>query len=470
MKAADQPFGLTRKAAPVGLDAADTPACGGLEPAADTPGQGGGKSGARLISSLTRSVGARAVTLPVTAVTNLVMSHSVVGAVGVSGYAFFTLVTTLPAMLPVTDLGAGAAIVEACARDQSRERTLVRRTVSTAARNLLGAGVAIALAGVALGLLGMWDRVLGSAAQPGSNVVAAVAAVLYGCSVPLGVGRAVLLAVNRNDVAFLLLGAGSVLQSALVMAAASVGASTAVFICAAFFSQLLTGLVSMVVTGRLTGLPLLRLVVRSARHSSSSQIPFAQLAVPMTVITAATVVAYGTDRLVLSHMDDANAVAQYSAGAQFFSPATSLLAAAALPLWALFAQRRQAEGSARKHLARLTVYFALGGLVMGAGLIVVGPVLGSWMLHGQVRVGTDLMAAFAALLFVRAASYPANMWSTDASGLRFQAIAFSLMTVANIALSIPLAQLGAHGPVIGSVLSYTFVVLVPSLIRAHRRA
>ncbi|MFE3659924.1 lipopolysaccharide biosynthesis protein [Streptomyces sp. NPDC059165] len=471
MKAVGRPFSLTRKAVPIDLDSADAFACGQAEPAAETLGPGGGKSGTgHLTSSLTRSVGARAVTLPVTAVTNLMMSHSVVGAVGVSGYAFFTLVTTLPAMLPVTDLGAGAAIVEACARDGSRERTLMRRTVSTAARNLMGAGAVIALAGVVIGLLGLWDRVLGGAAQPESNVAAAAAAVLYGCTMPLGVGRAVLVAVNRNDVAFLMQGAGSVLQVALVMAAAAMGASTAVFICVAFFSQLLTGLVSMVVTGRLTGIPLLLLVIRSARHKSTSQIAFAQLAVPMTVITAATVAAYGTDRLVLSHLDDANAVAQYSAGAQFFAPATSLLAAAALPLWALFAQRRQAASSARGHLTRLTVYFAMGSLVVGAGMVILGPSLGTWMLHGQVRVGTDLMAAFAALLFVRAVSYPANMWLTDASGLRFQAIAFSLMAVANLALSIQLAHLGAHGPVLGSVLSYTAIVLVPSLIRAHRQA
>ncbi|MGW2854149.1 hypothetical protein ACWDAZ_19710, partial [Streptomyces sp. NPDC001215] len=65
-------------------------------------------------------------TLPVTAVTNLALAHTVVGAVGVPGYAQFALVTTLPAVLPLTDLGAGAAITEAVAHDTSRERRLVR--------------------------------------------------------------------------------------------------------------------------------------------------------------------------------------------------------------------------------------------------------------------------------------------------------------------------------------------------------
>jgi hypothetical protein len=61
------------------------------------------------------------------------------------------------------------------------------------------------------------------------------------------------------------------------------------------------------------------------------------------------------------------------------------------------------------------------------------------------------------------------MWSTDAAGLRFQAITFSLMAAVNLAVSIPLARLGAEGPVIGSVASYAAFVLVPTLFRAFRR-
>jgi O-antigen/teichoic acid export membrane protein len=189
----------------------------------------------------------------------------------------------------------------------------------------------------------------------------------------------------------------------------------------------------------------------------------------MTVVTAATAVAYATDRLVLSHTADAAAVAGYSAGAQFFAPASSLLGAAGLPLWAVFARRRRSPGVPRRELARFTGCFAAGGLVVGAGIVVLGPLAGTWMMHGRIQVGTGLMAAFAALLFVQAVACPATMWSTDAAGLRFQAITFSLMAAVNLAVSIPLARLGAEGPVIGSVASYAAFVLVPTLFRAFRR-
>ncbi|MDU8997258.1 MULTISPECIES: lipopolysaccharide biosynthesis protein [Streptomyces] len=435
-------------------------------------GQGGTPAGSRprFLGAVTRSVGARAVTLPVTAVTNLVLARTVVGAVGVPGYALFALVTTLPAMLPVTDLGAGAAITEAVARDTSRQRRLVRGAVVSSARNLMCTGAVIAAVGVTLALFGMWGGLLGEAAQPGSDLTVAVASVLFGCSMPLGLSRSVLLAVNRNDVAFLLQGAGSVLLLALVLLAAGLAPSTGVFVSAAFFSQCIVNAFGAVLASRYLGMPLLRMTLGSIREGAlKDRAPIAHLALPMTVITAAMAVAYSTDRLVLSHTADATAVAAYSAGAQFFTPASSLLSAAGLPLWALFARRRRTPGAPRCQLARLTGYFAAGSLIVGGGIVVLGPLAGTWMMHQRVQVGTDLMIAFAMLLFVQAVAYPANMWSTDAAGLRFQAIAFSLMAVVNLAVSIPLARLGPEGPVIGSVLSYSAIVLVPALLRTFRR-
>ncbi|MER5405503.1 hypothetical protein [Streptomyces sp. NPDC002769] len=415
-------------------------------------------------------MGARVVTLPVSAVTNLALAHTVVGAVGVPGYAQFTLVATLPAVLPLTDLGAGAAITEAVARDTSHDQRLVRGTVLSSARNLMCAGAVIAVTGVTLALFGTWEALLGEAAQPSSDLTLAVASVLFGCSMPLGLSRSVLLAVNRNDIAFLLQGAGSVLLFALVLLAASLGAPTGAFVSAVFLSQCLVNAAGGVLAGRVLGMPLLRTTLGSVRASAwKDRASIAHLALPMTVVTAATAVAYATDRLVLSHTADAAAVAGYSAGAQFFAPASSLLGAAGLPLWAMFARQQRSPGAPKRELAWFTGCFAAGGVVVGVGIVLLGPVAGTWMMHGQIRVGTGLMAAFAALLFVQAVACPATMWSMDAAGLRFQAITFSLMATVNLAVSIPLARLGAEGPVIGSVACYTAFVLVPTLFRAFRR-
>ncbi len=424
----------------------------------------------RFLGPVARSVGARAVTLPVTAITNLALVHTVVGAVGVSGYALFALVTTLPAVLPVTDLGAGAALTEAVARDTSREQRLVRGTILSSARYLVYAGAVVAATGVIMALFGVWNRVLGDVAQPGADLAVAVASVLFGCSMPLGLSRSVLIAVNRNEVSFLLQGAGSVLQFALVLFAVGLDGTAGVCVFAAFLSQFVVNAVGTVLAGRYLRMPLLRMILCSVREGGlNDRATISRFALPMTITTAATALAYSTDRLVLSHTADATAVAGYSAGAQFFGPASSLLSAAGLPLWALFARRRRSSGAHGRQLAWLTGYFAAGSLVLSIGIVVLGPLAGTWMMHERIRVGTDLMVAFATLLIVQALACPANMWMTDAAGLRFKAITFSLMAAANLAVSIPLARLGPEGPVIGSVVSYAALVLVPILLRAFRR-
>ncbi|MEU2154385.1 hypothetical protein ABZ532_05065 [Streptomyces sp. NPDC019396] len=409
--------------------------------------------------------------MPVTALATLVMAHTVVGAVGVPGYALFALMTTLPSVLPLTDLGAGAAIVQAIPRDQSPDRTLLWGTVLSAAHNLMCAAALIAFTGVMVALFGVSGVLLGDAAQPGSDLAFALAAVLFACSMPLGLSRSILMAVNRNQTAFLMQAGGSVLLLLLVLAAAATAAPLPVFIGAFFFSQCVVGALSVVIAGRYLGMPLMAIILGSIRtRERERRKPIGHLAMPMTIVTAASAVAYATDRLVLSHSADAAAVAGYSAGAQFFAPASSLLSAAGLPLWALFAERRSAAGTPRGDLVRLLVLFGAGGLAVGAVITLLGPVAGSWMMHEQLRVGTGLMVAFAALLFVQAVSYPAVIWLTDEAGLRFQATAFSLMAVVNLAVSIPLARWGAVGPVLGSVASFTALVAVPAIVRALRRA
>jgi O-antigen/teichoic acid export membrane protein len=221
----------------------------------------------------------------------------------------------------------------------------------------------------------------------------------------------------------------------------------------------------------MTGLPLLGLVLGCARAGQPT-VRIRHLAGPMAVINTATVVSYATDRVVLSHVIGPSAVAVYSAGAQLFTPAAGLISVAGLPLWALFArQRGPADRPSRADLTRLIRWFTAGGLLMGLGLIWLGPTVSSWMMHGRGRAGTVLMASFAALVLVQAAYYPAGMWLTDAAGLRFQAARAAVMAVVNLALSIPLARLlGPVGPVVASVAAFSCVVFVPSLRKALSRA
>ncbi|WP_406475383.1 lipopolysaccharide biosynthesis protein [Streptomyces sp. NBC_01615] len=195
------------------------------------------------------------------------------------------------------------------------------------------------------------------------------------------------------------------------------------------------------------------------------------LAGPMTVISTTSALAYGTDRLVLSHVAGAVDVAVYSAGAQLYSPASSLISAAGLPLWALFTRHRTSDGRLpRAELLRLTRWFTAAAVVIGGVLVAAGPFVASWMTHGRVVVGGGLMAAFASLTLVHAVNYPVGMWLTDAAGLRFQAVRTAAMAALSLALSIPLAAaLGPVGPVLASTVAFGSCVVVPCFRRVFRK-
>jgi O-antigen/teichoic acid export membrane protein len=416
-----------------------------------------------------RSVGAKALTLPVTAVTMLLTTRAVVDSIGVAGYALFALAVTLPAILPLGDLGVGAAIVEAMA--SSREREQLRRAITSGARTLLCAGALIACVGILPALGGWWAPMLGRTAQPGTDAAVAVTFSLFGCSLFLSLGKSLLVALNRTHMTLLFQGAGSVLALFLTLACVASHAPAAVLVAPGFLGQCLVGLVCLAWASRLLHMPVLGLVLGCWRQSRAGT-RIRHLAGPMAVINAGSTIAYSTDRLVLSHTTDSAVVAAYSAGAQLFTPAMGLLSVAGLPLWVLFAhQRDTADQPGRRKLMALTAYFGLGGLVVGLGLILIGPTVGSWMMHDRTEVGTGLIAAFAALLVAQAVNYPASMWLTDATGLRFQAIRVSIMATANLALSIPLAHLlGAPGPVLASAIALIVAVLIPTLRRALSHA
>src|SRR4051794_17699810 len=55
----------------------------------------------------------RSIVLPMTGAASLLLSRVVVQKCGIEVYATVTLITSLPAMLPVNDLGLGAALTNA---------------------------------------------------------------------------------------------------------------------------------------------------------------------------------------------------------------------------------------------------------------------------------------------------------------------------------------------------------------------
>ncbi|GAB2728006.1 lipopolysaccharide biosynthesis protein [Streptomyces bullii] len=415
------------------------------------------------LQAVLRSCAAKTVVLVVGGAAALVSARSVVDTLGITGYALVALVSTLPSLLAVTELGVGAAVIDAFS---SRDREHMLRTLTAGARTLLCAGSAIAVCGVLTAVSGAAESLVDSAPGPDVAACVAVVALLFGCSLPLSLGGSVLGGLGRYHFAVLLQGAGALLALTVVLLGAACDAPPAVFAASVLVGQCAAGAASLLLAGRMLGLRMLRAVLFPLRRSPSTRI--IQLAGPMAVIKVTSAVAYGADRLVLSSVTTSVAVAVYSAGAQLYAPASALVAAAALPLWRVFSRhRRSTPGTVpRRQLLNLTACFTGGGLAIGVVLVTAGPTVASWMLHGRASAGPGLMAAFAALVLSHAVNYPVAMWLSDPAGLRFQAVRAVLMAAVNLAASVPLARLmGPTGPVLASAGAHFLCVTLP----CHRR-
>lgn len=414
------------------------------------------------LQAVLRSLYAKAAVLVLAGAATLASARSIVDTLGIAGYALVALVSTLPSLLAVSELGVGAAVIDAFS---SGNREHMLRTITAGARTLLCAGSAIAVCGVLTAVSGAADALLASTSGPGAAPCIAVVSVLFGCSLPLSLGGSVLGGLGRYHFAVLLQGAGTLIALTVVLLGAAYDAPPAVFAASVLIGQCAAGVGSLLLAGRMLRMRLLRVVLLPLRRFPDTRI--IQLAGPMAVIKVTSAVAYGADRLVLSSITNPVAVAVYSAGAQLYAPASALVAAAALPLWRVFSRHRHTSTKTpRRNLLRLTAYFSAGGLGIGVLLVTAGPTVASWMLHGRAEVGPGLMAAFSVLVLTHAVNYPVAMWLSDPAGLRFQAVLAVLMAGVNLAASVPLAHLlGPIGPVLASAGAHFLCVTVP----CHRR-
>ncbi|NBM16479.1 oligosaccharide flippase family protein [Streptomyces sp. GC420] len=429
------------------------------------------RSDVQLVRLASASLLARVLTLPLTGGANLLSARIVVGDVGVKGYALFALVVTLPQLLPVGDMGLGAAVIDACSRRKTAGIDHVRRTVMTSARYLWFLGLGIAVLSVTFGLLEIWPELLATRDASGASVAASCAFAIFGLGLPFGLGNRILTALNLNHIALLLQAAASMTSLAVIALATQSQASLTVYCAAGFAGTALAGIVALVVAGRLLRLPVLRDVLLGVwtGHATTNVWQFAG---PMTLVVLASSVTYGKDRLVLSHVAEPGDLAAYSAGAQIFGPLFGVVSVMGVTLWGEFARRRDsAAATTVRSLARITAFFAIAGLLMGVGLVTVGPPLATWLVHDQVVVGPGLMAAFSALLLAHACNYPTAMLLTDPHGLRAQAICCCSAAVVSVVLSFVISEhLGAAGPVIGSLVALVSCIYIPCLwIALHRQ-
>jgi O-antigen/teichoic acid export membrane protein len=420
--------------------------------------ESGGNSYVGLASA---SLVVRLVTLPLTGAANLMSAHIVVTETGVSGYALFSLVVTLPQLLPVGDLGMGAAVMDACARRDSLGSEAVRRTMTTSARNLFLVGALVVALSIGLGVCGAWPALLG-VQDAEANVAAAIAFAVFGLGLPFGLGGRALAALNLNHVALLVQAAASVAALVITALVARLHGPPVAYCVAGFIGIGLAGAASLAMAGRVLDLPLLKDVALSAWPGRPSARIW-HFAGPMTVVVLASSVAYSCDRVILSHVAGPVSVAEYSAAAQLFGPLFGVVGMMGLALWGEYARRRGSGAAVTTaDLKQVTAFFAIVGLALGAALVGFGPVVVSWLISDKLHVPTGLFVAFALLLLGHACNYPNAMLLTDPPGLRRQAVCCCAAAVVSTTLTFVLGrEIGAAGPPLASFIALVGCIYLP---------
>ena len=418
------------------------------------------------LSGPSLAVMAKLLTVPVGAVASLVAARLVVRALGGEGFAVYALIVGLAALLPFSDLGVGAAVMDAVARRGQTGLESVERVLVTSWRVLCVGAVGLAGASWVTAGFGGWGFMLGTGRSASVEVAAAVATSLYAVGLPLSIGPRLLTGAGRNHHVILIQTASVVASLGLLALAAAWQAPLWGFAAAPFSATLAGNAASLALGARAAGVRCGE-VFRRALRLSERGMEVRSIAGPMVVITVILAVAYQTDRIVLSHVSSLGEVASYSVGFQLFSPLMSLIGGAGVSLWPIYARRRLGVG--RRALVQAEVAFGVLGALLGVALVVLGPFLARFVGEDEVRVDTWLLVAFGGLLFIQAVSYPMAMLLTDPGGLRFQARLHVAMVLINLPASILLArQLGAVGPVLATILSIAVALFVPELRRAWR--
>ncbi|GAB2479044.1 lipopolysaccharide biosynthesis protein [Jatrophihabitans fulvus] len=417
------------------------------------------------IGPVVRSGVARAASLLPTAVATLVTSRLIIGHYGIGAFGSFALIVALIALIPLNDLGVGAAVTSAVAQ-HGPDSAYSRRVLLTSTRVLCASAAAVVVVSVLLGAAGAWPSLLGAASGP--NAVVAVAMSIFALSFVPGLGQRMLLGVDRNHVTVIIQTFFTPLILVLVGAVVVLDLDPEWLLVVPPVALVVIMGVTAVVAVRATSFPwaTLRQVPDRRRHPGES---IRAISGPMLITTLAVPVMLQSDRIVLSHVSSEQALADYSVVIQIFAPLVALIAASAQPLWPIWARAR-AEGRPGPPLGRIVAIFGTGTALVCLVLVLVADPIGTAIGGDAIDLGWVLPIAAALSVTTQAVSYPVAMKLTDPAGVRLVAAMTLLALPLNVGLSIWFAKAyGAPGPLLATFLVGLFVQTLPALLFDRRR-
>ncbi|MFE3189503.1 lipopolysaccharide biosynthesis protein [Nocardia sp. NPDC059240] len=407
--------------------------------------------------ALFRSAVYRIAGTPIVALLGLANTAIIVRQTGAAVFGLVSLIATVTLLFPFADLGIGATVLSASAeldRDP-RAADVIRR----AYRVLAGVAAGLVAAAFVVLATGRWAALTGFSSGPQDGWAITVAAVLFALTIPAGLGVRILIGIDRNELATLVLMSCPAFALLTTLTLSAAGVSPIWYCVSALVGVLAGQSVGTVVALRLSGLG------RSA---------FAAVEGPGTRLLAGSlwlfVVGVGlpaglqTGRLLLSHLSTPQELSRYALTAQIYGVAWSVISTAGLAYWPVFVKRRGASTETVRIWWRLTGIFVAIAVLGAAALGGLGPWAASILSGGRIDVSFELALAFGALLVAQSAHLPANVLLTRPKEARWQAGWTVAMAAISIGLGIVVAaRFGAVGVVAAAALGTLLAQVIPDL-------
>jgi O-antigen/teichoic acid export membrane protein len=417
-------------------------------------------------------VAARGLTMVIGLVCGFLTTNLVITDAGVSAYALYSFLVAVPALIPFTDLGAGAALVNRLATSSSPDSDeSVRLTMLSIFRILTASALVLVAVNSLLYFLGWWDRLLGSVSTvENADGAAFLCVMIFALSVPFSIGSRIFLGLQKAHVLVLLQG----LQAPITLGAVFVTISIAPSQAGALLS--LCAYVSLFVVA-LAGLFTASRVLPNATRWSMTRISNVRafkgsrvmdIGRPLLLQTIAAPVATQLGRFILAQTVTAASLAMYGVASQVFLALQGLISMAGLTLWPLFAKQK-ANGERVRPFA-ISAVFALGAAACAAVVCVFSGPFFALVSGGKIEVSFTLLFAFSGMLVVQAALYPLGMFLMDAEGARFQTVPVVSMVVTNVLLSVVLSHaIGVEGPIIATIVATTVCQIIPYCVHISKQ-
>jgi O-antigen/teichoic acid export membrane protein len=403
---------------------------------------------------------------PVVALLGLVNTAIIVRETGEAVFGLVSLVSTVTLLFPFADLGIGATAISAAAMLGGDNRDEAVDIIRRAYRVLFAvAGVLIAVALAVMAFDG-WHAVVGFSSGFEDRWAITVAACIFALTIPAGLGPRILVGIDRNPLATLVLLSCPAFGLGLTLVLRAIGANGIWYAISALGGLLIGQTFGTMLALRLSGLGA---DVFSPVSASRSGTRLLAGSLWLFLVGVGLPIGSQAGRVLVAHLSTPEELSRYALMAQIYAIGWQILSTAALAYWPIFVKRRGAAEVTIRMWWRLTVTLGLVGLLAAACFGLFGPWAASVLSGGRIDVSVWIALAFGAVLVGQALHLPASVLLTRPNEARWQALWTLTMAVASIALGcFAVVRFGAAGVVYASAVAILLAQVVPDLVWVPR--